>query len=139
MSEPIEPWKWGDDVYRQPVKHPIDLHPAGTRFLATGYDAALHVFDKGDWVRYIDYESLQKENARLQSEVTKWKSWAEAEHAEKKALAGNVSDLAKLKAEVELLSIQFKKAHYDQLITEVERLRKLVPSEDDINRGGYNP
>ena len=28
---------------------------------------------------------------------------------------------------------------YAWLLTEVERLRKLMPSEDDSSRGGFNP
>jgi hypothetical protein len=67
MSEPEKPWTWGDQP-PQPAKHPIDLHPEGTRFLATGYDADMHVFDKGDWVRYTDYARLKAECQARQAE-----------------------------------------------------------------------
>ena len=64
MSEPDKPWTWGDQP-PQPAKHPLDLHPEGTRFLATGYDADMHAFAQGDWVRYSDYARLKAEVERL--------------------------------------------------------------------------
>ncbi len=67
MSEPDKPWTWGDQP-PQPAKHPLDLHPEGTRFLATGYDADMHVFAQGDWVRYADYARLKAECQARQAE-----------------------------------------------------------------------
>ena len=67
MSEPDKPWTWGDQP-PQPAKHPLDLHPEGTRFLATGYDADMHAFAQGDWVRYSDYARLKAEVERLTNE-----------------------------------------------------------------------
>jgi hypothetical protein len=68
MSEPEKPWTWGDRP-PQPAKHPVDLHPEGTRFLATGYDADMHVFGQGDWVRYTDYAKLQELVGRMDSTI----------------------------------------------------------------------
>jgi hypothetical protein len=72
MNEPNKPWTWNEpDPPHQPAKHPIDQHPAGTRFLACGYDAELKPFGQGDWVRYADYatiiESLQMANEEIRS------------------------------------------------------------------------
>ena len=68
MSAPEKPWTWGDHP-PQPAKHPIDLHPEGTRFLATGYDADMHVFGQGDWVRYTDYAKLQELVGKMDSTI----------------------------------------------------------------------
>jgi len=42
-----------------------------------------------------EISELKAENARLKSEVEKWKSWAEAENAEKKVLKAEVERLRK--------------------------------------------
>jgi hypothetical protein len=63
----------------------------------------------------VELDDVKAENARLKAEVEKWKSWAEAEHAEKKVV----------KAEVELTKCKSEADH--QLKAELERIYRLDP------------
>ena len=70
MSEPTEPWKWGDEGKPQP-HNPTNNYPAGTRFLCCGYDGHMAHFSQGNWVRHEDYEmvlsSLQMANEEIKN------------------------------------------------------------------------
>ncbi len=50
-------------------------------------------------------------------------------------------DYARLKAECQARQAENSvlAVECDSLKAEVERLKRLIPSEDDINRGGFNP
>jgi hypothetical protein len=61
-----EPWKWGDEIWLDSIKEPLDSNLDGTRYLAYGYDAQMKPFDKGDWVRYSDYARRKDEVERLE-------------------------------------------------------------------------
>ena len=60
---------------------------------------------------------LAAENARLKADFSQMTAWGR----------GLESDLSR--ARVELMLVK----------AEVERLKRLLPSEDDTNRGGFNP
>lgn len=76
-----KPWKWGDEIWINPVKGPSDSDLDGTRYLAYGYDAQMKPFDKGDWVRYDDYARLKTEVEKLEHQVNYWKIEAEVDNA----------------------------------------------------------
>jgi hypothetical protein len=130
MSEPEKPWTWGDRP-PQPAKHPVDLHPEGTRFLATGYDADMHVFGQGDWVRYTDYAKLQELVGRMDSTINE--SQAECRRLKEE------NEKYRRCFQGERDWVLMEPGEHARLKAEVERLKRLVPSEDDLNRGGYNP
>jgi hypothetical protein len=88
----------------EPMSHPLRFKPVNP-----AHDMVFSA--DGGWVAYEDYARIKSlcdnlgmggkhtitqiddENARLKAEVEKWKSWAEAENAEKKVIKAEVERL----------------------------------------------
>ena len=92
--------------------------------------------------------------ARLMADYSQMTAWGRGlEHDKRLLQHWNTSDeVARLKAEVELWKLRSDNwqkfceltrpemtDELTRLKAEVERLKRLIPSEDDINRGGFNP
>ncbi len=99
-------WAWGEQPKTQPEKHPIDLHPESTRFLACGYDAEMKPFEKGDWIRYVDYELVKSDVKGLTKELA---DAQESYHLVNERVNILVKENARLKAEVERLTADLNK------------------------------
>ena len=102
---------------------------------------------------------LEAENARLKTEVERLTSdiqmekenedrlvreWQRANnevYGLQRQVAALIDDQTRLKAECQARQAENSvlAVECDSLKAEVERLKRLIPSEDDINRGGFNP
>ncbi len=114
-------WAWGEQPKTQPEKHPIDLHPESTRFLACGYDAEMKPFEKGDWIRYVDYELVKSDVKGLTKELA---DAQESYHLVNDRVNILVKENARLKAECQARQAENSvlAVECDSLKAEVERL-----------------
>jgi len=116
--------------------------------LALRYDATKSMLDgcakeieemEAEVERLTSDIQMEKENEdRL---VREWQKANNEVYGLQRQVAALIDDQTRLKAECQARQAENSvlAVECDSLKAEVERLKRLIPSEDDINRGGFNP